>query len=695
MLADPFWDGTEIVNASSQRGLLSIAIHPEFPVQPYVYLGFTIDRPGQTPDTRDRREAEVIRVTADPTTNYTTAITDSSVTLLTISEGGQFHATGDLKFGPDGMLYYTHGDGQNVVGDINRPDLLWSLERPFGKQFRIDPITGNGISDNPFYDGDPSSLTSKVLNLGLRNPFRFTFDPETNEPVIGDVGWRNWEEVNTGTGLNFGWPYFEGGNIGSLRAPGIGQDPDLQDFYDSEPPVTAPLYALPHEGTTSTSIILGEFYSEYDQYPALYHDRLFLLNSLTGGDIYALDIDRNSKRASAVLFARDVSDLTQLSFGQDGKLYTVDLQGGVIERWEFNDQPQNVIPNFGSNDADLIKGLQDEDKIFGLGGADTIFGGNGDDTIFGGEDLDSIFGGTGADSLFGGAGGDYIFGLSGEDTIVGGDENDTVFGGDSADVIYGQTGADFLFGGIGDDILRASSGEDTVVGGAGEDTVFAGDGPDTVYGGAGADSLFGDQEDDSLFGEAGKDTIGGGAGADIIFGGSGGDSIVGGIDDDTLSGEAGDDLLIGNRGNDLLNGNIGNDTLFGNLGNDVLVGNAGADLLRGYAGVDTFVITRFSQSRLGSRDHIQDFTIGIDILKGINPVASIDVEQLGTVSALNEISLQQLLSETFDANTAATFTLGTRTFLALNDNFDGFSADSDAVIEITGFSGNLADLKIN
>ena len=92
-----------------------------------------------------------------------------------------------------------------------------SVDSLNGKILRIDPITGEGYPDNPFYNGNPNSNRSKVYSLGLRNPFRTTVNTFTNEPFIGDVGWGTWEELNTGRGKNFGWPCYEGNDVGSAQ----------------------------------------------------------------------------------------------------------------------------------------------------------------------------------------------------------------------------------------------------------------------------------------------------------------------------------------------------------------------------------------------------------------------------------------------------------------------------------------------
>ena len=101
---------------------------------------------------------------------------------------------------------------------------------------RIDPITGEGLSDNPFFNGNPDANRSKVYQYGLRNPFRMSVDPVSGQLYIGDVGWTQWEEINAGNaGDNFGWPYYEGGSGVSLRTNQYQNLPEAIAFYASGP----------------------------------------------------------------------------------------------------------------------------------------------------------------------------------------------------------------------------------------------------------------------------------------------------------------------------------------------------------------------------------------------------------------------------------------------------------------------------
>nr|WP_308796855.1 Ig-like domain-containing protein [Tolypothrix sp. FACHB-123] len=173
-----------------------------------------------------------------------------------------------------------------------------------------------------------------------------------------------------------------------------------------------------------------------------------------------------------------------------------------------------------------------------------------------------------------------------------------------------------------------------------------------------------------------------------------GSTQLGGNGRDSLSGNDGPDLLDGGNGNDTLIGGLGNDTLIGGNGNDLLIGGTGADTLIGGAGADTFRFA-LTDSLLSNFDRIRDLQIGSDRIDGPNTVSAANLKELGAVTSFNAAGLGALLTNSnFAANGAASFSFGSRTFLALNNNAAGFQENSDAVIEITGFSGSLTNLAI-
>jgi glucose/arabinose dehydrogenase len=386
LLSTPFIDISRQVNNVRDRGLLGLAVHPDFQNNPYIYLLFTYDPPEvynsanvsnpntlAGPDESGNRPSRLIRVTADRSTNYTTAIPGSEVVLLGknstwantsrpdldstgdnsippsgitadgtsipdyLASDSQSHSVGMVKFGIDGSLFVGNGDGTSYGRVDPRTVRVQSLDNLSGKILRLDPITGEGYTDNPFYDGNSNSNRSKVYSYGLRNPFRFTINRSNNEPVIGDVGWNTWEEINTGRGRNFGWPYYEGGldsngNSINIRQSGYSSLPEAQAFYTSGQTATAPIFARQHTSGVS-AIVMGDFYTG-TTFPSLYQGALFFTD-VNGGTVDAAIFNSSGRVSSVQRFATGLAGIVQITTGQDSNLYYVNLGRGEIGRWRY------------------------------------------------------------------------------------------------------------------------------------------------------------------------------------------------------------------------------------------------------------------------------------------------------------------------------------------------------------------------
>ncbi|BAY12056.1 LamG-like jellyroll fold domain-containing protein [Calothrix sp. NIES-2098] len=376
LLPTPFIDISRQVNNVSDRGLIDIAVHPDFVNNPYVYLAFTYDPPEvyqntglAGPDQEGNRAGRLIRVTADASKGYTTAIPGSEVVLLGknstwnnfngfvnstvdfneppagILPNGQnlqdflagdstTHSVGTVRFGPDGALYISNGDATSYNQVDPRTYRVQDIDNLSGKILRIDPITGQGLQDNPFYNGDPNSNRSKVYQYGLRNAFRFTIDPQTGKVYIGEVGWTQWEEINAGgAGTNYGWPYYEGGSGVNLPTSGYKDLPQSQAFYASGQTTTPAIYALNHSTSGINAIVMGDLYTG-TAYPEQYWGDLFF-NDLGQGIVRNLSFDSAGNITSVETFATGAQIVVQINMGPDGNLYFVDLNDGLVGRWRF------------------------------------------------------------------------------------------------------------------------------------------------------------------------------------------------------------------------------------------------------------------------------------------------------------------------------------------------------------------------
>ncbi|WP_207310418.1 DUF4347 domain-containing protein [Rubripirellula amarantea] len=377
--SSPFIDISAIVNGTRDRGLLDIAVHPDFDTHPYVYLLFTYDPPEvfnqaagslAGPDGNGNRAGRLIRVTADSATGYTTAVAGSEVILLGknstwdnfngfvnstfdftqppagenpdstyiedfINSDSESHSIGSLAFAPDGSLYVSIGDGASYNRVDVRADRVQDIDSLSGKVLRIDPITGKGLSDNPFFNGDEDANRSKVYQLGLRNPFRIAVDESSGQLFVGDVGWTRWEEINAaGPGANFGWPFYEGRNDGVLEPqPGYLNTPEGQAWLLRNETVTAGVYALSHQADGINAIIMGDVY-DGALYGSKYQGDVFF-NDLGQGIVRHASVNPDGSFEDVSVFTTGANVVVDITQGPDGALYYIDLNDNKVGRWEL------------------------------------------------------------------------------------------------------------------------------------------------------------------------------------------------------------------------------------------------------------------------------------------------------------------------------------------------------------------------
>ncbi|MEM9825440.1 MAG: PQQ-dependent sugar dehydrogenase [Planctomycetota bacterium] len=378
LIGDPLLDLRDIVNGTRDRGLLDIAVHPEFATNPYLYLLYTYDPPEVNdfaagtlagPDGRGNRAGRLTRVTLQTNGDQLGVVPDSEVVLLGtnstwenfdgqsnstfdfdvppagedadgnylrdfIPSDSESHTIGSLAFAPDGALFVSVGDGASYNRVDVRADRVQDIDSLSGKILRVDPISGRGLTDNPFYNGDPDANRSKVYQVGLRNPFRISVDDSMGQLYVGDVGWTRWEEINAGgPGANFGWPYYEGGNGESLVQDRYADTPEGQAFFAGSIPVDAPALALNHAADGINAIVVGDVYRG-SAYGSRYSDGIFY-NDLGQGIVRFASINAGGALVNPSTFATGANVVVAMREGPDGRLYYVDLDDGTVGRWEL------------------------------------------------------------------------------------------------------------------------------------------------------------------------------------------------------------------------------------------------------------------------------------------------------------------------------------------------------------------------
>jgi glucose/arabinose dehydrogenase len=191
--AEPFLDIRNLVSSGGERGLLSVAFHPRYAQNRRFYVNYT--------DTRG--DTRVVEYRSDGTR----AIEDSRRELLFVDQPFSNHNGGQIAFGPDGRLWVGMGDGGSGGDPMNVAQNMRSL---LGKLLTIDV--------------DRENPRPRIVGLGLRNPWRFSFDRRNGDLYIGDVGQNAWEEVDyvprrrLGRRHNYGWDVWEGNAVFERKA---------------------------------------------------------------------------------------------------------------------------------------------------------------------------------------------------------------------------------------------------------------------------------------------------------------------------------------------------------------------------------------------------------------------------------------------------------------------------------------------
>ena len=375
--ASVFADLRTVVHNFWDRGLLGMALHPNFPATPHIYVLYAYDgdiggsapkygTPGTTSDPGPDPTGAGALISGRLSRLVASGNVMSGPEQVLVHDWAQqfpSHSVGSLQFGADGMLYASAGDGAsfnyvdygqtgnpfnepNREGGALRSQDVRSRNDPTsldGSIIRIDPATGAAVNTNPLFGTGNDANARRIAAFGLRNPFRFVVRPGTNELWIGDVGWNEWEEINRlrvpadTSADNFGWPAYEGPERqGGYDGANL---PLLESLYNAgASAVVTPHYAYNHSAqiapgdNTGGSSISGLAFYPGGTYPAAFDDALFF-SDYSRDRIYVMfrgpGPAADPDAANRAMLLPAAANPVHLEIGPGGDLFYVDFTGSI------------------------------------------------------------------------------------------------------------------------------------------------------------------------------------------------------------------------------------------------------------------------------------------------------------------------------------------------------------------------------
>jgi glucose/arabinose dehydrogenase len=302
------------ITTNGERGLLSMTFHPSYVSNGYFFVYYT----------NLQGDIEVARYTVSPDPNK--ADTNTRKIIITIPHrAATNHNGGKLSFGPDGYLYFATGDGGNG-GDP--PNNAQNGRVLLGKMIRIDINNTSGTlnyaipPDNPYVND--TTIADEIWAMGLRNPFRWSFDRRTHDMWIADVGQGVREEINfrkagESGGVNYGWRCYEG----KIPYNPAGCKP--ADQY------TPPIFDYPHNLATGGSSVTGGYVYRGSAYPAL--NGYYIFADYISNNQWMISDSANTwiMRQQPGPFPRNIAGFGE---GGDGTIYACSLTENAVYKLE-------------------------------------------------------------------------------------------------------------------------------------------------------------------------------------------------------------------------------------------------------------------------------------------------------------------------------------------------------------------------
>ncbi len=312
LLPGNFLDIPDSIVSGGEQGLLSMAFHPGYATNRYFFVYYT-NTAGDIRLTRFQTQA------GDPNA----ADENTGVIVLTIPHPtNSNHNGGKLNFGPDGNLYFATGDGGSGGDPTNNAQNGNSL---LGKMIRLNvddfltPPYYTIPSDNPYVTDD--AVRDEIFAMGLRNPWRWSFDRLNNDVWIADVGQGAWEEINnrpyaTSGGINYGWRCYEG-NAAYNTAGCLPQASYI-----------SPIFAYPHNFATGGFSVTGGYVYRGAEFPAMYG--FYICADYVSGNTWLITSDGMSGW-SVTQQAGLPGNIVGYGEAENGDLYAASLGGRVYK----------------------------------------------------------------------------------------------------------------------------------------------------------------------------------------------------------------------------------------------------------------------------------------------------------------------------------------------------------------------------
>ncbi|MEM1054266.1 MAG: PQQ-dependent sugar dehydrogenase [Bacteroidota bacterium] len=333
--ATVFLDIDDRVLTGGEQGLLGLAFHPDYETNGRFFVSYTASNPRRSVISEFARD-ERNPLTADPA---------SEQILLEEAQPFGNHNGGKIAFGPDGFLYFGIGDGGSADDPLDTGQDLTDL---LGALLRIDV---DNVPDGETYgipDDNPFAMTDgperdELFAWGLRNPWKFSFDSQTGDLWLGDVGQDDWEEINRiENGGNYGWRPVEGPECFEMGC-------DLS-AYD------APVFSYPHGfGPQEGSSITGGFVYRGTEVAGLDGFYLYGDFSFFAPKLWVLAYDPVSGDATSTLVSTDISGISSINEGPSGEAYilsyggTIYTLGGAVVTAEAEVPGSNLLRIVGPN----------------------------------------------------------------------------------------------------------------------------------------------------------------------------------------------------------------------------------------------------------------------------------------------------------------------------------------------------------